>query len=196
MALSPEIQALIVQARIMDFGQWQGCLPAAAIARFQAADDQRRYLTDAELLMPDRAAIGPVVQLLRDWAADIIDTARAGVLVQFPAILAPGGGLYPPKRADACWQDFWQFLRCISYGIAAGQSQYTSSTGLAAMQQLYVALAVPLDAMIVGLEGLKIASLQQVAAQLNPGDSAELSPYFDHLIECLNQFRAGVNAAD
>jgi Phycobilisome protein len=197
MALSPEIQALIVQARIMDFGPWHSTHPAPAIALFQTADDQRLYLTDAELaelaiLVPDRAAIVPVVQLLRDRAADIVDAARAGVLAQFPAILAPGGGLYPPERADACWRDFWQFLRCVSYAIAAGQAQYTSPTGLAAMQRLYVALAVPLDAMIVGLEGLKIASLQQVDQAGQP-TTADLSPYFDHLIECLNQFRSGPN---
>jgi hypothetical protein len=200
MALSPEIQALIVKARIMDFEPWQSTHPQAAIARFQMADDQRRYLTDAELaelatLVPDRAALLPVVQLLRDRAADIVDTARSGVLEQFPAILAVGGGLYPPERADACWRDFWQFLRCVSYGIAAGQTQYTSPTGLAAMQQLYVALAVPLAAMIVGLEGLKIASLAQVADQLGTPAAADLAPYFDHLIDCLNQFRTGPNPA-
>jgi Phycobilisome protein len=201
MALSPEIQALIVQARIMDFGLWQNSHPAAAIALFQTADDQRCYLTDAELtelarLVPDRAAVFPVVQLLRDRAADIVDAARAGVLAQFPTIVAPGGGLYPPARADACWRDFWQFLRCVSYAIAAGQSQYTSPTGLAAMQQLYVALAVPLDAMIVGLEGLKIASLPQVADHPGQPATVDLSPYFDHLIEALNQFRSGPNRPD
>jgi Phycobilisome protein len=192
MALSPEIQELIVKARIMDFSAY----PQGTIATFQAADDQRLYLTDAELaelaaLMPDRAAIVPVVQLLRDRAVDIVDAARVGVLAQFPTILAVGGGLYPPERADACWRDFWQFLRCVSYGIAAGQTQYTSPTGLAAMQQLYVALAVPLAAMIVGLEGLKSASLTQVTDQLGPADAATLAPYFDHLIDRLKQFRTG-----
>ncbi len=200
MALRPEIQALIVKARIMDFAPWHHTHPQPAIARFQAADDQRLYLTDAELaelatLVPDRAALLPVAQLLRDRAADIVDTARSGVLEQFPAILAVGGGLYPPERADACWRDFWQFLRCVSYGIAAGQTEYTSTTGLAAMQQLYVALAVPLDAMIVGLEGLKTASTNQVADQLGSPDGAALAPYFDHLIDCLNQFRTGPNPA-
>jgi hypothetical protein len=198
MALSPEIQALIVKARIMDFEPWQSTHPQAAIARFQMADDQRLYLTDAELaelatLVPDRAALLPVVQLLRDRAADIVDTARSGVLEQFPTILAVGGGLYPPERADACWRDFWQFLRCVSYGIAAAQPTYTSAAGLAAMQQLYVALAVPLDAMIVGLEGLKTASMTQVVDHRMESDAADLAPYFDHLIQCLNQFRTEPN---
>jgi hypothetical protein len=198
MALSPEVQALIVKARIMDFEPWHSTHPPAAIALFQKADDQRLYLTDAELaelaiLVPDRAAIVPVVQLLRDRAAAIVDTARAGVLAQFPAILEVGGGLYPTERADACWRDFWQFLRCVSYGMAAGQTRYTSAIGLAAMQQLYVALAVPLDAMIVGLEGLKTASLSQVADHHPEVDAAALAPYFDHLIDCLKQFRSGPN---
>lgn len=192
MALTEAVKELMIKARIMGFESWQGT-PATAIALFQAADDQSRYLTDAELaelaqLVPAVAGRVPVVQLLRDRAAEIVDAARAMVLEQFPQILAPGGGLYPAERADACWRDFWQFLRCISYGIAAGPVQYTSDAGLAYMQQLYQALDVPLDAMVVGLEGVKTASLTRIATMPHPPDVA---PYFDHLIDRLKRFDPG-----
>jgi Phycobilisome protein len=189
MALSAAVQELIAKARIVSFAAWQETHSAEAIAIFQAADDAGRYLTDAELalvgrLAPEQAGLIPVAQLLRDQVVDIVDEARAGVLEAFPEILSPGGGLYPAERADACWRDFWHFLRCISYGLAGQHELYTSDLGLGYMRQLYEALAVPLDAMLVGLEGLAIASLKRTDAEQHE----VLLPYFDHLIARLDEF--------
>jgi Phycobilisome protein len=189
-ALSEAVQQLIVKSRIMGFDDWRSTYPEAAIAIFQAADDNHLYLTDEELdrlalLLPNRQNGLAAAQLLRNQAAQIVDEARGEVLLRFPSILSPGGGLYPPERANACWRDFWQFLRCISYGIAAGQGSYTSEAGLGYMRQLYQELNVPLEAMVVGLAGVKTASLARLGAP-----SAEFAPYFDHLIQRLDSFRS------
>jgi Phycobilisome protein len=189
--LSEEVKALIAKARIVSLAAWQATHPAAAIALVQAADDQSRYLTDEDLQqleawVPERAALLPVVVLLRDRVAEIVDEARAEVLSNFPGILEPGGGLYPPMRGEACWRDFWQFLRCITYGIAGQHINYTSAEGLHSMKRLYMELQVPLDAMVVGLEGIKTASLKRC----EPSQQAMLAPYFDHLIDRLASFCA------
>jgi hypothetical protein len=188
--LSSEVQVLIQKARIVSFATWQDTHPAQALQVFQAADDERQYLTDQDLtqieqLTPSTTSLGAITQHLRDCAADIVDEARVIVLETFPDITQPGGGLYPPLRAEACWRDFWHFLRCITYGIAGQHTDYTSAQGLGYMQQLYQALQVPLDAMVVGLEGIKIASLKRV----EPERQTELVPYFDHLISALSNFR-------
>lgn len=188
--LSEAVQELIKKARIVSFEAWQTTHPAAAIALFQAADDQGRYLNQADeaqlqILAPDQTALLPIAQLLRDRVTEIVDEARSQVLTTFPAITQAGGGLYPPERADACWRDFWHFLRCITYGIAGQHSEYTSSEGLHYMQLLYQELKVPLDAMVVGLEGIKAASLKRV----DPERRELLAPYFDHLIGKMSQFR-------
>jgi hypothetical protein len=195
MALSPEVMQLIVKARIVRFAAWRSTHPEAAIAIFQAADNDRHYLSDAELaqiasLAPGTTGNFAIVQQIRDQAKEIVDQARSGILAEFPGILEPGGGLYPPERAEACWRDFWQFLRCITYGIAGGQVEYTSAEGLGYMQQLYQALQVPLDAMVYGLEGLKTATLSQIDLGLaDTHDRESLLPYFDHLIAKLDAFR-------
>lgn len=188
-SLSETVKALIAKARIVSFANWQDSHPVAALELFQAADDQGRYLTDAELqqvqaLAPAASSLIPVAQMLRDRASEIVSEARAEVLVAYPNILEPGGGLHPPERAEACWRDFWHFLRCISYGIAGHQVQYTSAEGLHAMQLLYEALDVPLDAMILGLENVKIASLQRVESS----QQEILTPYFDQLVTQLGRF--------
>ncbi|NEQ99716.1 MAG: phycobilisome protein [Cyanothece sp. SIO2G6] len=191
-SLSDRAKELIAKARIVSFESWNATHPPELVQRFQQADDDQYYLTDDDLvaietLAPDTTQFLPVVRLLRDRAPDIVDEARSTVLSQFPHILEPGGGLYPPMRADACWRDFWHFLRCITYGIAGQHADYTSPTGLHYMNLLYQELQVPLDAMVVGLEGVKTAALKRLE------DSAlqvALSPYFDQLIDQLRQFES------
>ena len=78
-------------------------ISAAAIERFQAADDQGRYLTDEDFqqlqrLVPTTAELMPVAQMLRDRVNDIVNEARNDVLATFPSITQPGGGLYPTER--------------------------------------------------------------------------------------------------
>ena len=187
--LSDKVRELIKKSRIVSFINLQDAYPIEVIQCLQAADDQSRYLTDADLqqmqeLAPAIAKFIPVVQLLRDRVTAIVDEARAEVLQAFPDITQAGGGLYPAERADACWRDFWHFLRCITYGITEQRTDYLSAEGLQYMNLLYQELQVPLDAMVVGLEGIKTASLKR----LEPDQKSELAPYFDVLIEQLKMF--------
>ena len=52
------------------------------------------------------------------------------------------------------------------------------------MEQLYQELQVPLDAMILGLEQLKVFGLKH----FNTAEQKTLEPYFDRLIESMGQF--------
>jgi hypothetical protein len=189
--LTDRIKDLIARARIVSFNSWESVHPAASIAIFQAAEDARVYLTDENYaqiaaLSPTTSGLIPISQLLRDRVVEIVDEARTQVYSQFPHIAEPGGGLYPPERAEACWRDFWHYLRPISYGLAGGNFEYTSAEGLKNMQALYQELQVPVDAMAVGLEGMKAASLRR----LDPTQHAIVTPYFDHLIGQLKSFTA------
>jgi Phycobilisome protein len=188
--LTDRIKDLIARSRIVSFASWTPAHSAAAIDIFQAAETARVYLTDADYqqiatLSPQTSSLIPVSILLRDRVVEIVDEARAEVMAQFPQIAEPGGGLYPPERAEACWRDFWHYLRPITYSIAGGQSEYTSAQGLESMQALYQELQVPLDAMSVGLEGIKTASLSRI----EPSQHPIVSPYFDHLIAQLKSFQ-------
>jgi Phycobilisome protein len=189
--LTDRIKELIARARIVSFASWESSHPAATLEIFQTAEDARVYLTDEDYaqiaaLSPQTSSLIPISQLLRDRVVEIVNEARAEVLARFPHITEPGGGLYPPERAEACWRDFWHYLRPISYGIAGSQSQYTSVEGLHNMQILYQELQVPIDAMAVGLEGIKAASLRRI----EPSQHAIVIPYFDHLITQLKSFTA------
>lgn len=185
--LSDKVKELIKKSRIVSFESWQ--YPPEAIAIFQAADNEGKYLSDENIeklktLVPSLSPNLERGKVLRDNVKEIVSKARAVVLDANPGILEPGGGLYPPMRAEACWRDFWHFLRCISYGVSGKSTEYTSDRGLGYMEQLYQELEVPLDAMILGLEQLKIFSLKE----FEPNLQDELEPYFDRLIKSMEKF--------
>jgi Phycobilisome protein len=179
---SAAVLALIDKARIVSFATWTQTHAPEVLQLLQAADDDRRYLTDTDLAAIDPISSAPVAAFLRDHATEIIDEARADVLARFPGITEPGGGLYPPERATACWRDFWQFLRCVTYGIAGQRADYTSSIGLDYMNQLYREFQVPLPAMVAGLQALKSASLRRLEKP------ESVAVYFDRLITDLQKF--------
>jgi hypothetical protein len=187
--LSNVVQTLIAKAQIVSFEAYKAHYPAETIALFKAANEDRRYLTNEDLAQippqsEEHKTLIAIAQQLRDRAPSIIDEARELLLHHYPDLVQPGGGLYPSFRAEACWRDFWHFLRCITYGIAGAQTQYTSPEGLRAMEQLYQELEVPLNAMQFGLQQLKVVGLQQVSTP------DILAPYFDPLVDALAQFKS------
>jgi allophycocyanin-B len=187
--LSEKVKQLIKKSRIISFANWQERYPEKVISIFQKADDEGRYLSDRDneeilILVPDLLSDLEKAKLLRDNANGIVALARKEVLAQYPNISEPGGDLYPPARAEACWRDFWHFLRCVTYGIAGRSLQFTSTEGLHHMEELYQELKVPLQAMILGLENLKKYSLEKFSRS----EQQEIGSYFDRLIEGLKNF--------
>ena len=187
--MSDAVKDLIQKARIMDLSRWRPSHPPESITVFQVADDERRYLTDEDFaeisrLAPKMAVLVSTAIALRDQAKEIVDEARSKTLAQYPGITEAGGRLFPAERAEACWRDFWHFLRSIHYGIAGGRREYTSQLGLHHMEALYKELLVPIDAMTSGLKYLKESSL----ARLDAETGAIVGPYFDHLILHMDHF--------
>lgn len=183
MQLTEKAQQLIPKARIVNVNTWAENYTPQVRETIQQADDEGRYLSDGDL---DKIGSNSTeyAKLLRDKASLIVEQAREGVLAQYPNITQIGGDLYPPERAKACWRDFWHFLRCITYGIAGENSQYTSQEGLNNMKLLYDELKVPLLPMVTGLEGLKTFGLQE----FSESEQTRLAPYFEHLIDKMKSF--------
>lgn len=186
--LSNKVKELIKKSRIVSFDSWQN-YPAQVVEIFQQADNEGRYLTDEDIekikaIMPELSNSLNQGRILRDNVSDIVSQARGMVLSNNPLLIEPGGGLYPPVRAEACWRDFWHFLRCITYGISGQSVNYTSDRGLHYMEELYQELKVPLDAMVLGLEQLKYFSLQEI----DSSERCKLEIYFDRLIKSMKQF--------
>lgn len=189
MQLSERAKELIPKARIVSFATWKNLYSDEVIAIFQEADNRSEYLTDEDLeLLPNLISGNSLmlaqVRLLREQAPNLVANARAKVLADFPNIAEPGNDLYPPARAEACWRDFWHFLRSVTYGIAGNNPEFLSQEGLKNMELLYQELRVPVPAMLCGLAELKILSLQQFSSE----EQDLLGINFDNLISALKQF--------
>ncbi|MEZ2230589.1 phycobilisome protein [Microcoleus sp.] len=189
MQLSDRAKELIPKARIVSFAAWNNLYSDEVIAIFQAADNRGQYLTDEDLeriqnLVTDNFLMVEQAKLLREQAPNLVANARAKVLAEFPNIAEPGNDLYPPARAEACWRDFWHFLRSVTYGVAGKNPEFLSQEGLKNMELLYQELGVPVPAMLCGLEQLKTVSLQQFSSE----EQDLLGLNFDYLITALKQF--------
>lgn len=189
MQLSERAKELIPKARIISFATWKNLYSDEVIAIFQEADNRSEYLTDEDLellqnLVPGNSLMLAQVRLLREQAPNLVANAREKVLADFPNIAEPGNDLYPPARAEACWRDFWHFLRSVTYGIAGNNPEFLSQEGLKNMELLYQELGVPIPAMLCGLEQLKTVSLQQFSSE----EQDLLGLNFDNLISALKQF--------
>ena len=71
--LSPAVLELIPKARIVSFAAWQDAHTPEILQIFQTADDQRLYLTDAELQQianGQQTATIATVMLLREQVVD------------------------------------------------------------------------------------------------------------------------------
>lgn len=188
--LSDRAKELIAKAKIVSFASWQEKYSQEIINIFQKAEDEKRYLSDGDLarieeIHPEKSSALAKAKFLRENAKEIVDQARIKVLEKYPNITQAGGDLYPPIRAEACWRDFWQFLRCITYGIAGENTNYLSQEGLDNMELLYQELKIPLAAMVTGLENLKHFSLQE----FTDSERAEIAPYFAGIIQEMKQFK-------
>ena len=180
-----QLQLLMQKARVLGLTDDE-TLPANSRRCIGAADAERRPLSREELQLVCAAAgtDSTLPQLLQSKADALVDAARKHLLEQQPALTAPGGALHPEERAEACWRDCWNFLRVISYAIAAGHCKFTDPSGMEALRDLYTMLGVPIDGMIIALRELEHRAMNESS---NPEQKRIVEACFKHLLQNLNK---------
>ena len=158
---SQAIRQLAAKAQVLGLPQLTS-LSHNTRTLLQRADQGRRLLTPDEIhnLCQQSGVLAAPLQALQNQAQHLVDQARQHLLLAKPELVKPGGALYPEHRAEACWRDCFHFLRVCCYAVAAGQPKFTNPQGMAALGELYAALGVPVDGLLLALE-----SLQQLACQ-------------------------------
>ena len=179
------LQFLLQKARVLGLTDDE-TLPANSRRCIGAADAERRPLSQDELRLVCAAAgtDSTLPQLLQSKADALVDAARGHLLQQQPALTAPGGALHPEERAKACWRDCWNFLRVISYAIAADHCSFTDPSGMEALRDLYTVLGVPIDGMIIALRELQHRAMDEAS---NPEQVTLVEACFEHLLQNLNK---------
>lgn len=92
---------------------------------------------------------------------EMVRAARASIEREYPGIASPGGALYPPLRADACWRDLRQFL-ALAAGVAYCGGDVRPDA-LPVLREMYREMEVPLMPMRAGLFALKGEAMKKGA---------------------------------
>jgi len=138
------------------------------------ADQNKRLLTDEEIRLCcgwSGLEAAPLTALHKQ-ASELVDRARADLLKEQPQLVQPGGQLFPQERAEACWRDCFHFLRVSLYGTALRRADVTDCDGIPFLVKLYALLDVPVPALLLALDCLRLHSVN-CYRELGAGADAE-----------------------
>ena len=159
------------------------------------ADQHKRLLNDEEIQLCcgwSGVDAAPLTALQRQ-VSDLVDQARADLLKEQPQLVQPGGKLFPQDRAEACWRDCFHFLRVSIYGTALRRADVTNSDGMRCLADLYALLGVPVPALLLALDRLRLHS---VASYSRLGAEAEAEALGEALAHLCNMIRKEMKRHD
>lgn len=185
---SDNIRQLAVKAQVLGLPQ-QPHLSQSSRELLQQADQERRLLSSSEIqsLCQLSGVMAAPLEQLQAQAQPLVDQARHDLLEAQPHLVKPGGALYPEHRAEACWRDCFHFLRVCCYAVAVAQPKFTNPQGMAALGELYAALGVPVDGLLLAL-----ARLQELATK-SYGDASAPSSDVELLDAAFCELRSQIN---
>ena len=186
---SDTIRQLAAKAQVLGLPQ-QPTLSQSSRQLLQQADQERRLLSSSEIqsLCQQSGVMAEPLEQLQGQAQPLVDQARHDLLEAQPHLVKTGGALYPEHRAEACWRDCFHFLRVCCYAVAVAQPKFTNPQGMAALGELYAALGVPVDGLLLAL-----ARLQELATK-SYRDSSAPSSDVELLDAAFCELRSQINA--
>lgn len=151
------------------------------------ADDELRYPTSGELQgLTDFFKTGEqrtrIAATLSENEKKIVQEASKELWKKRPDFIAPGGNAYGDKQRALCLRDYGWYLRLVTYGVLSGSKEPVEAIGIVGAREMYNALGVPVPGMAEAIRCLKAASLGLLSAE----DAAEISPYFDYIIQAMS----------
>ena len=185
---SDTIRQLAAKAQVLGLPQ-QPNLSQSSRQLLQQADQERRLLSSSEIqsLCQHSGVMAAPLEQLQGQAQPLVDQARHDLLEAQPHLVKPGGALYPEHRAEACWRDCFHFLRVCCYAVAVAEPKFTNPQGMTALGELYAALGVPVDGLLLAL-----VRLQELATK-SYGDSSAPSSDVELLDAAFCELRSQIN---
>lgn len=151
------------------------------------ADEELRYPSSGELkgikefLQTGEQRVR-IASTLAENEKKIVQEASKQLWRKRPDFIAPGGNAYGDKQRALCLRDYGWYLRLITYGVLAGDKEPIESIGLIGVREMYNSLGVPVPGMVESIRCLKQATLPLLSDE----DAAEVSPYFDYIIQAMS----------
>ncbi|BEV36099.1 phycobilisome polypeptide [Synechococcus sp. M16CYN] len=161
-------QQLIASVQVLGLHN-DSSLPDADCQILRQANKERRPLSTGEMqqICSSSKVAVDLPEYLQNNADRLVNQARRFLLMKQSHLVQPGGTLFQPKRAEACWRDCREFFRVIVYAVACRRPKFTNPEGMAALRELYALIGVPVDAIhfalneLLNLTQLEIQSLEE-----------------------------------
>ncbi len=151
------------------------------------ADDELRYPTLDELQnIRDFLQTGEqrtrIATILAENEEKIVKKASGDLWKIHPDYIQPGGNSYGQRQRAQCLRDYGWYLRLVTYGVLAGDSQTIDQIGILGAREMYNSLGVPMAGMADSIRCLKAASLSLLSKE----DADATEPYFDYVIQAMS----------
>ena len=187
---SPEhIAALARRAQVCGLHR-QAAIPSHVRQVLEEADHTKRLLSTDEInqLCANSGVNASALNALQQQVEHLVDTTRQELLAEQPELVQPGGALHPAHRAEACWRDCFHFLRVCLYGVAIRRPNVTDPEGMEALGELYRAVGVPIDALLIALACLRRRACGAYSALADSEDVELLDQAIKHLEQRIGGF--------
>mgnify|MGYP006421000507 CR=1 FL=1 len=148
------------------------------------ADDELRYPSSGELnnireFLQTGEQRMRIASTLAESEKKIVDEASKRLWQKRPDFISPGGNAYGNRERNQCLRDFRWYLRLVTYGVLAGDTEVIEKIGLNGVREMYNSLDVPMPGMVEAMRSLKEASLELLSIE----DAEATAPYFDYIIQ-------------
>ncbi|OKH21846.1 allophycocyanin [Hydrococcus rivularis NIES-593] len=147
------------------------------------ADEELRYPTPGELrLFQNFCQSGEKrIRIANKLAANekrLVERGSARFWQRCPVTPSNSGNM---RKTASCQRDQGWYIRLIAYCVLAGNEQPLAEIGTIGMKEMYQSLGIPIFNWVEALKCLK----EEAIALLGEEDAAEVTPYFDHIIQTL-----------
>lgn len=147
------------------------------------ADEEVRYLTPGEIRMLQNFCKSgerriQIAQKLADHETDLVQKGSVRFWKRCPVTPSNSGN---PRKTASCQRDQGWYVRLVAYCVLAGNEQPLADIGTIGMKEMYISLGIPLANWVEAVRCLK----EEAIVLLGEADAAEVTPYFDHIIQVL-----------
>jgi allophycocyanin-B len=147
------------------------------------ADEELRYFTPSELhLFQNFCNSGEqrirIATALARNEKKLVEQASRRFWKRCPVTPSNSGNL---RKTASCQRDQGWYIRLIAYCVLAGNEQPLLEIGTIGMKEMYLSLGIPLANWVEAVRCLK----EEAIGLLGETDAAEVTPYFDHIIQTL-----------
>lgn len=150
----------------------------------QNADEELRYPNPSEIRMIRNFCKSGerriyIATVLANNERRLVDRGSQTFWQRCPRTPSNSGN---PRKTASCQRDQGWYVRLVAYCVLAGNEKPLADIGTIGMKEMYRSLGIPLANWVEAVRCLK----EEAIALLGQEDAAEVTPYFDHIIQALS----------